>query len=119
MRIIERSNVFDGDFKRLKSTLHHCKDIDALLAAIVVRLLDDEALPESNRDQALGANWMGYRECYLKPSVTLIYRKRDAKTLRLARLGKHFGERDRSFRSLVNVDLGERDRDISDDAAYC
>lgn len=30
---------------------------------------------------------MGYRECHIKPD--LIYRKPDAHTLRLARLGSH------------------------------
>ena len=32
---------------------------------------------------------MGYRECHIKPDLPLIYRKPDAGTLRLARLGSH------------------------------
>jgi mRNA interferase YafQ len=32
---------------------------------------------------------MRYRECHLKPDLLLIYRKPDANTLRLARLGSH------------------------------
>ncbi len=116
MRIIERSNVFKRDFKRLKSTPHY-KDIDASLAEVVAHLLADESLPENNRDRALGANWKGYRECHVQPDLVLLYRKRDAETLRLARLGAHFGERDLSYRSIVAAELGGRDRDDSDNAA--
>jgi mRNA interferase YafQ len=32
---------------------------------------------------------MGYRECHIKPDLLPIYRKPDADTLRLARLGSH------------------------------
>ena len=119
MRVVERASVFEHDFKWLKSTPHHCKKIDALLASVVARLLADEALSDCNRDRALGANWMGYRECFITPDLALIYRKRDAETLRLARLGAHFGERDPLFRSIVRADLGGRDRDVGDDAAHC
>jgi mRNA interferase YafQ len=31
----------------------------------------------------------GYRECHVKPDLLLIYRKPDARTLWLARLGSH------------------------------
>lgn len=34
-------------------------------------------------------DWTGYRECHVKPDLLLIYRKPDADTLRLARLGSH------------------------------
>jgi mRNA interferase YafQ len=46
-------------------------------------------LPENNRDHALSGDWAGYRECHLKPDLLLIYRKPDARTLRIARLGSH------------------------------
>jgi mRNA interferase YafQ len=52
-------------------------------------LLVDQVLPESNRDHVLGGDWAGYRECHIKPDLLLIYRKPDADTLRLARLGSH------------------------------
>jgi len=52
-------------------------------------LLSDEVLPDSNRDHSLGGDWAGYRECHIKPNLLLIYRKPDASTLRLARLGTH------------------------------
>lgn len=89
MRTIERVSAFKRDFKRVKATPRHSKDIDQLLSAIVEKLLVDEKLPPRNRDHELSGNWKGYRECHLKPDLLLIYRKPDADTLRLARLGSH------------------------------
>nr|WP_312842969.1 type II toxin-antitoxin system YafQ family toxin [Klebsiella pneumoniae] len=39
--------------------------------------------------QQCPGDWAGYRECHIKPDLLLIYRKSDADTLRLARLGSH------------------------------
>jgi mRNA interferase YafQ len=89
MRTIERPAAFKRDFKRVKATPRHSKDIDQLLSAVVEKLLVDQALPPRNRDHELSGNWKGYRECHLKPNLLLIYRKPDADTLRLARLGSH------------------------------
>jgi mRNA interferase YafQ len=89
MRAIERSSAFKRDYKRVKATPRHSKDIDSLVSTVVTLLLLDQALPESNRDHALSGDWAGYRECHLKPDLLLIYRKPDADTLRLARLGSH------------------------------
>ncbi len=89
MRKIERPAAFKRDFKRVKATPRHSKDIDQLLSAVVEKLLIDQALPPRNRDHELSGNWKGYRECHLKPNLLLIYRKPDADTLRLARLGSH------------------------------
>ncbi len=89
MRTIERPAAFKRDFKRVKATPRHSKDIDQLLSAVVEKLLVDQALPPRNRDHELSGNWKGYRECHLKPDLLLIYRKPDAATLRLARLGSH------------------------------
>ena len=41
------------------------------------------------RDHDLSGEWAGYRDCHIKPDLVLIYRKPDADTLRLARLGSH------------------------------
>ena len=89
MRRIDRASVFKRDFKRLKASPRHRKDLDSLFSAVVGLLLFDQALPESNRDHALGGGWSGYRECHIKPDLLLIYRKPDADTLRLARIGSH------------------------------
>jgi mRNA interferase YafQ len=89
MRAIERSSAFKRDYKQVKATPRHSKDIDSLVSTIVALLLLDQALPESNRDHTLSGDWAGYRERHLKPDLLLIYRKPDADTLRLARLGSH------------------------------
>jgi mRNA interferase YafQ len=89
MRTIEYASAFKRDYKRVKVTPRHSKDVDSLMSDVVAVLLDDQALPESNRDHALIGNWAGYRECRIKPDLLLIYRKPDADTLRLARLGSH------------------------------
>jgi mRNA interferase YafQ len=51
-------------------------------------LVADEALPERNRDHALGGDWKGFRDCHIKPDLVLIYEK-SPNTLSLARLGSH------------------------------
>jgi mRNA interferase YafQ len=89
MRTIERSSAFKRDYKRSQATPRHSKDLDLLVSSVVALLLSDQVLPQNNRDHALGGDWMGYRECHIKPDLLLIYRKPDARTLRLARLGSH------------------------------
>jgi mRNA interferase YafQ len=89
MRTIERSSAFKRDFKRAKATPRHGKDVGSRVSTIVTLLLSDQTLPENHRDHALSGDWMGYRECHIKPDLLLIYRKPDAGTLRLARLGSH------------------------------
>lgn len=89
MRTIERASAFKRDYKRVKATPRHRKDIDALLSVVLEKLSADHPLPPRTHDHDLGGNWNGYRECHLKPDLLLIYRKADAGTLRLARLGSH------------------------------
>jgi mRNA interferase YafQ len=89
MRTIDRSSAFKRDFRRVMATPRHSKDVGSLLPEILKLLLVDEPLPEKNRDHALSGDWAGYRECHVKPDLLLIYRKPDADTLRLARLGSH------------------------------
>lgn len=89
MRTIERSSAFKRDYKRVKATPHHNKDVDTLLRGLLTLLVTDEALPAGNRDHALSGEWTGYRECHIKPDLLLIYRKTGTDTLRVARLGSH------------------------------
>ena len=89
MRTIDRSSAFKRDYRRVMATPRHSKDVGSLLPEILKLLLVDESLPEKNRDHALSGDWTGYRECHVKPDLLLIYRKPDADTLRLARLGSH------------------------------
>ena len=89
MRTIERSGAFKRDYRRTRAAPRYGRDLDSLVSAVVEMLLADRPLPESNRDHALSGDWAGYRECHIKPDLLLIYRKPDAETLRLARLGSH------------------------------
>lgn len=89
MRTIERSSAFKRDYKRAKATPRHSKDVDSRVSTVVALLLSDQILPENARDHALTGDWAGYRKCRIKPGLLLIYRKPDAGTLRLARLGSH------------------------------
>ena len=89
MRTINRSTAFKRDYKRIKATPQHKKDIDSLLEAVLVLLLTDQVLPPSLRDHALTGDWVGFRDCHIKPDLVMIYAKPDASTLRLVRLGSH------------------------------
>lgn len=89
MRTIERSSAFKRDYKRAKAAPRHSKDLDSLLSNVLALLLADQALPANVRDHGLIGAWAGYRECHIRPDLLLIYRKPDAATLRLARLGSH------------------------------
>lgn len=89
MRQIEYATAFKQDYKRAKATPKHRKDVEALLSDTVELLAEDKPLPPANRDHALTGNWVGYRECHIKPDLLLIYKKPDTATLRLARLGSH------------------------------
>jgi len=88
MRTIEWTTAFKRDHKREKKGRHKAR-LDALLGAAVAALVADQPLLEANRDHALVGEWDGCRECHVKPDLLLIYRKPDADTLQLVRLGSH------------------------------
>lgn len=46
----------------------------AELNAIVDRLAAEEPLPDKNRDHALTGDYIGFRECHIRPDWLLIYR---------------------------------------------
>lgn len=89
MRKIKRSSAFKRDYKRVKATPKHSKDIDTLLAGILKLLIEDRPLQEKNRDHQLSGNWSGYRECHIKPDLLLIYQNDEEDLLKLIRLGSH------------------------------
>ena len=89
MRTIEYASAFKRDFRRVKATPRHGKDIDGLLITMLTVLAADRLLPASNRDHALVGDWAGYRECHIKPDLLLIYRLPEPGKMRLARLGSH------------------------------
>lgn len=57
----------------------------------VIRLLaEGEELPEKYRDHALVGNWLGHRECHIRPDWLLVYAVNSRTlVLALARTGTH------------------------------
>ncbi len=88
MRTIERSSAFKRDYKR-EARGRHKPTLDTDLKPVLEALVNDKALEHRHRDHELSGAWEGYRECHINPDLLLIYRKPDAETLRLARLGSH------------------------------
>jgi len=88
MRTIERSTAFKRDYKR-EAKGRHRATLAAELLAVLTMLANDKPLDPRYRDHDLSGDWAGYRDCHIKPDLVLIYRKLDAGTLRLARLGSH------------------------------
>jgi mRNA interferase YafQ len=88
MRIIKPTGRFDRDFQReLSGALG--RKLPILLAETVSILSGDQPLPPRYRDHALSGEWKDFRDCHIRPDLILIYRKPDADTLELVRLGSH------------------------------
>jgi mRNA interferase YafQ len=88
MRRIEPTNSFKRDYKReLKGK--HKTVLDGEFAELLQQLADDQPLAERLRDHALTGQWSDHRDCHNKPDLVLIYRKPDAETLQLVRIGSH------------------------------
>ena len=88
MRTIERSSVFKRDFKREVKGQHR-NTLEKDLVHVITLLVNDRELPAKYRDHALSGDWVGYRECHVKPDLLLTYKVTDPEMLRLARLGSH------------------------------
>jgi mRNA interferase YafQ len=88
VRTIERSTRFKRDYKReLKG--RHRVTLDADLLAILTTLASDATPDTRHQDHALSGDWVGFRDCHIRPDLVLIYAKPDEDTLSLARLGSH------------------------------
>jgi mRNA interferase YafQ len=88
MRRIERTRSFKRDYRRVKATPRY-RNIDVLLRGILELLTTDQPLPPQNRDHRLTGNWMGFRECHVRPDLLLIYEKPGPDVLLLVRLASH------------------------------
>lgn len=88
MRTIRRTSRFKRDYKR-EAKGRHRATLDQDLRAILSLLIADAPLPERYRDHALAGEWKDHRDCHIKPDLVLIYRKPDAESLDLVRLGSH------------------------------
>ncbi|WP_400770026.1 type II toxin-antitoxin system YafQ family toxin [Methylosinus sporium] len=88
MRAIKYTSRFRQDYRRERSGALG-KKIDQLLLDAVDLLAADQPLPTRYRDHELIGEWKDHRDCHLRPDLLLIYRKPDAETLELVRLGSH------------------------------
>jgi len=88
MREIKYTTRFKRDYRREKSA-QHGKKLDALLMGVMNMLAADTPLLERNFDHPLSGEWSDHRDCHIRPDLILIYRKPDAATLELVRLGSH------------------------------
>ena len=80
------SNQFKKDLKLMNRRGVNLE----LLDAVVNKLANNEELDEKYFDHALTGNYIGYRECHIKPDWLLIYRINDHELyLFLSRTGSH------------------------------
>ena len=84
MYSIFRTSSFKKDYKKLTK-----KDKE-LLKEVIVKLANGESLEEKYKDHKLIGNYLGCRECHIKPDLLLIYRyNNDILELALVRVGRH------------------------------
>jgi mRNA interferase YafQ len=81
---IFRTSSFKKDYKKLSNS---DKEI---LKEVITLLANGDTLDKSYRDHSLVGNYLGCRECHLKPDLLLIYRiNNDVLELALTRVGSH------------------------------
>jgi mRNA interferase YafQ len=88
MRTIRRTARFKRDYKR-EAKGQYRATLDRDVRAVVSLLAADAPLPDRYRDHAMIGEWKDHRDCHIRPDLVLIYRKPDAETLELVRLGSH------------------------------
>lgn len=88
MRRIELTTQFKRDYKR-EAKGRYGANFDAGMKPILEASANGQALEARHRDHALTGEWKDHRDCHVKPDLVLIYRKPDASTLQLVRLGSH------------------------------
>jgi mRNA interferase YafQ len=81
---IFRTSSFKKDYKKLSTT------DKKLLKEIVTLLANSETLEIKYKDHNLIGNYLGCRECHLRPDLLLIYRiENEILELALTRVGSH------------------------------
>lgn len=87
MRKIVQTKKFKKDYKKIASSGHYSLD-DFL--SVVKLLARDKILPKNLRDHELKGEWVGYRECHIKPDWLYIkLNTNNGKKLSLIRTGSH------------------------------
>ena len=62
----------------------------SLLEKVIDTLLEENPLDEKYRDHALVGNYVGFRECHIRPDWLLIYKiEKERLVLTLTRTGSH------------------------------
>lgn len=82
--IIWQTNKFKRDLKRI---VNQGMNLDEL-ESIIQKLALPSRLESRYKDHALKGNWIGHRECHIKPDWLLIYYVKD-NILFLVRTGSH------------------------------
>ena len=75
---------FKKDFKKYQ----HKQVVIDELNKVIDLLRSQKKLPEKYKDHALSGDYIGFRECHIKPDVLLVY-DIDEEFLYLVRLGTH------------------------------
>lgn len=84
MREIVHTSQFKRDFKKLRLS----DQDEARLLEVIDAMIDDKPIPVRYRDHGLTGNWIGCRECHLKPDILLIY-KPEGNVVKFMRIGSH------------------------------
>lgn len=80
----EPSHRFKKDLKKYQ----HNKTVQKAFDKVLKLLVKEEKLPEKYLDHPLSGNYIGCRECHLKPDTLLIYWT-DDEIVYLSRIGSH------------------------------
>ncbi len=90
MRKIDWTRQFKRDYKKVQSIPRYRSDLEAVLPAVLDKLVLDRELDPKYKDHALTGEMAGFRECHLRPDLLLVYTKaEDPPSLKLMRLGSH------------------------------
>lgn len=82
-RTVYPTNQFKRDIKKRFMEL-----VTPAWAEVLLCLCNEGTLPEKYRDHALTGDWVGCRDCHVKPDLVLIYEYQNDDLI-LHRLGSH------------------------------
>lgn len=81
---IFRTTSFKKDYKKLSQKNKN------ILKEVIIKLVNNEILEEKYKDHKLIGDYLGCRECHIKPDLMLIYRiNNQVLELALVRIGNH------------------------------
>ena len=86
MLILRTTGKFRKDYKLAKKRGLPMEELEIVLQT----LLEERPLEEKHLDHALSGNYIGFRECHIRPDWLLIYQIRESElVLELFRTGTH------------------------------